>query len=213
MAFNHKVFFDIARPAFKGFNQAQVDALNAAIDAALKPGAAAFNPVDLPWLVEAEKYMGLHEARNFDALFKFLKSDGRAVGDPRKLPWCGDFVETVVKRTLPNEPLLGALGKNPYLARNWMLFGTKSEGKRGDVAVFWRGDRNGVSGHVGFALGYDPTRKKIRVRNGNVNNMVEDSWLDEARLLGYRSPTTYSKALPKLPTMNSAGAVTSTNEA
>ena len=41
----------------------------------------------------------------------------------QKNPWCGDFVETCIRAALPDEPLPGALGINPYWARNWLLFG------------------------------------------------------------------------------------------
>ena len=56
----------------------------------------------------------------------WLKRDGRSLGDPGKNPWCGDFVETCIRMGLPDEPLLGALGTNPYWARNWLLFGERT---------------------------------------------------------------------------------------
>jgi len=51
---------------------------------------------DLPWMVEAKKVMGLHENRDRAVLAKWLKSDGKTLGDPSKLPWCGDFVDTAI---------------------------------------------------------------------------------------------------------------------
>jgi len=53
----------------------------------------------------------------------WLKRDGRSLSDPVKNPWCGDFVETCIRIALPNEPLLGALGTNPYRTGTWLLFG------------------------------------------------------------------------------------------
>ncbi|MDX1729531.1 MAG: peptidoglycan-binding domain-containing protein, partial [Aurantimonas coralicida] len=66
------------------------------------------------WMVEARSKMGLHEVRNYAELAAWLRSDGPTLGDPRKLPWCGDFVQTAIKLTLPDEPI----PTNPYLARN-----------------------------------------------------------------------------------------------
>jgi hypothetical protein len=73
----------------------------------------------LPWYAEAERRKGLHEIRDKVELAAFLRSDGATLGDPTKLPWCGDFVETCVAVGLPGEPL----PENPYLARNWLKFG------------------------------------------------------------------------------------------
>lgn len=43
----------------------------------------------------------------------WLKRDGRSLGDPFKTPWCGGFVETCIRLSLPDKPLLGTLGTNP----------------------------------------------------------------------------------------------------
>lgn len=167
---------------------------------------------DIPWMQEVAKHMGLHERRNFAALFAFLRSDGAAVGDPRKFPWCGDLVETSIKLTMPNEKFKGPLAENPYLARNWLHLGYDCGPRYGAVVVFWRGRRNGWSGHVGFAVGRDPARGRIRVRGGNQSNSVNDAWLSSSRLLGYRCPSTFKGELPALPTLNSAGHPISRNE-
>lgn len=167
----------------------------------------------VPWMNEAAKHIGLHEGRNFAALAAWLRSDGKTLGDPRKLPWCGDFVDTCLRLTLPNEPRPGALGKNPYLARNWLLLGEESPPAYGAVVVFWRGSRSGHSGHVGFAVAFDPVRNRIKVRGGNQSNSVSDAWLGADRILGYRKPSTWKEPLPPLPGTSSAGAAVSTNEA
>ena len=36
-------------------------------------------------------------------------------------------METCIRMGLPDEPLLGALGTNPYWARNWLLFGQETK--------------------------------------------------------------------------------------
>jgi peptidoglycan hydrolase-like protein with peptidoglycan-binding domain len=103
------------------------------------------------WMVEARSVTGLHEVKDYAELAAWLRSDGPTLGDPRKLPWCGDFVQTAIKLTLPNE----AIPENPYLARNWLKFGVETKPRLGAVMVFWRGSRNGISGHVAFYVGED----------------------------------------------------------
>ena len=71
-------------------------------------------PGPLPWITEAKSALGRHEARDRSWLMDWLKRDGRSLGDPAKNPWCGDFMETCIRMALPGEPLLGALGTNPY---------------------------------------------------------------------------------------------------
>lgn len=87
--------------------------------------AALAPPGPLPWITEAKTALGRNEARDRNWLMAWLKRDGRSLGDPSKNPWCGDFVETCIRMALPDEPLLGALGTNPYWARNWLLFGQR----------------------------------------------------------------------------------------
>jgi uncharacterized protein (TIGR02594 family) len=174
--------------------------------------AATFD-AGVPWMNEAAKHLGLHEARDFARLAAWLRSDGKTLGDPRKLPWCGDFVDTALRLTLPGEPRPGALGVNPYLARNWLLLGDATPLAFGAIIVFWRGRRDGISGHVGFAVAFDAKRGRILVRGGNQSNSASDAWLDADRMLGARKPATFDRDLPPLPGLSSAGAQLSTNEA
>jgi peptidoglycan hydrolase-like protein with peptidoglycan-binding domain len=76
--------------------------------------ASTVPPGPLPWITEAKSALGRHEARDRSRLMDWLKRDGRSLGDLSKNPWCGDFVETCIRVGLPDEPLLGALGVNPY---------------------------------------------------------------------------------------------------
>jgi hypothetical protein len=92
------------------------NAAETAADAAAAPLQGQMTP---PWYSEALRKMGLHETLNNAELKNYLRSDGPTLGDPAKLPWCGDFVETVIALTLPDEPMVA----NPYWARNWLKFG------------------------------------------------------------------------------------------
>jgi hypothetical protein len=55
-------------------------------------------PGPLPWITEAQSALGRHEVRDRSWLMDWLKRDGRSLGDPSKIPWCGDFVETCEPR-------------------------------------------------------------------------------------------------------------------
>ena len=161
---------------------------------------------DLPWMVEAKKVMGLHETRDRAALAKWLKSDGKTLGDPSKLPWCGDFVDTAIELALPDEPRPGKLGENPYWALNWLLFGKACNPAYGAVVAF---ERPG-GGHVGFLVGQD--EKRFYVLGGNQGDTVSVTPIDRGRARGYRWPSTYKGRPGDLPQMKSASA-SSKNEA
>ena len=89
--------------------------------------------VEPPWVQELRQVQGLHEVRDRERLMEWLSSDGTTLGDPSRLPWCGDAVETAVKRCLPNEPVI----KNPYWSRNWKMFGVDCPfPKIGSIIVF-----------------------------------------------------------------------------
>jgi uncharacterized protein (TIGR02594 family) len=158
-----------------------------------------------PWFELALRKKGLHEETNFKELSQFLKSDGRTLGDPRALPWCGDFVETCIAVTLPGEPL----PTNPYLARNWLKFGASVKPTFGSVLVFWRGSKQGTSGHVGFAAGENAS--SYYVLGGNQSNAVTVAPIAKSRLLGARWPNSAPRPEVHLPKMS--GGVLSINEA
>ena len=163
-------------------------------------------PGPLPWITEAKSALGRHEARDRFWLMDWLKRDGRSLGDPSKNPWCGDFVETCIRMALPDEPLLGALGTNPYWARNWLLFGREVQPIIGAVLIFERGS----GGHVGFAIGQDDTH--FYVLGGNQSDAVTIARIAQSRLLGARWPATYPPRLQRLPTMKPGEFLTTTNE-
>ena len=148
---------------------------------------------DPPWVMEIKKVYGLHETRDKARLQAWLKSDGKTLGDPTALPWCGDAVETAMKMALPNEPYTGSLAINPYFARNWAEFGRSAIGY-GAVGVFSRGP---TSGHVGFLVGEDDTC--LHVLGGNQSDSVSVTRVEKWRLLATRWPLTYDKSPAPLP--------------
>lgn len=165
--------------------------------------------VELPWMKEAEKVMGLHEVMDDEELRAWLRKDGSTLGDPAKLPWCGDFVETAIKLALPKEKV----PTNPYLARNWAGWGEDATRRYGAVIVFWRDRREGTQGHVGFATAIDEARGLVEVLGGNQGNEVSRAWLGMDRILAWRAPKGWASKMPLIGARSSGGAAISTNEA
>lgn len=163
-------------------------------------------PKELPWIVEGKKVFGLHEVNDKDKLTEWLRSDGQRLGDPSKLPWCGDYTETAIKNSLPREPFSGALEKNPYWARNWLKFGEETEPCYGAVIVFARGK----GGHVGFVVGEADT--DYYVLGGNQSNMVNIARISKDRFLGCRWPITFDGSKQPLPKMTPNNTPKTTNE-
>jgi hypothetical protein len=159
-----------------------------------------------PWIVETDAVLGLHEIRDRTKLAAWLKSDGKTLGDPAKLPWCGDLVDTAIARALPHEPRPGPLGENPYWALNWGHLGKACQPCLHAVVTFKRPS----GGHVGFLMGEDATH--YLVRGGNQGNTVSDTWIAKSRARAIRWPSTYPNPRAPLPKLKRSGAV-STNEA
>jgi uncharacterized protein (TIGR02594 family) len=171
-----------------------------------EPASRAVPATDLPWMAEAKRILGRHELRDNGWLRNWLRSDGKTLGDPAKLPWCGDFVETCIRLALPAEPLPGKLGQNPYWARNWGLLGRATAPTYGAVLVFERGS----GGHVGFAVGQDSA--SFYVLGGNQSNAVTVARIAKDRLIGARWPATFPTSPVNLPRMTPGGTTISTNE-
>jgi uncharacterized protein (TIGR02594 family) len=165
-----------------------------------------WNTKELPWIIEGKKVFGLHEVRDNAKLSAWLRSDGKTLGDPKALPWCGDYTETAIKNSLPDEPFTGAIGKNPYWARNWLKFGKQVQPCYGAVIVFSRGK----GGHVGFVVGEDYT--DYYVLGGNQGNAVSIARISKDRFLGCTWPLTYPNPNRPLLWMSSSSIPRTTNE-
>lgn len=164
----------------------------------------AVSPPDrFPWLTEGLRVMGWHEVEDNARLREWLKSDGPTLGDPKKLPWCGDFVETCILRSLPDESVPG----NPYWARNWASWGVACEPQPGAVLVFARGN----AGHVGFYVGETATH--FVVLGGNQSDRVSKAKIAKSRLLACRWPETFLKPAGGRLMADGSGLGSTTNEA
>lgn len=160
-----------------------------------------------PWLDLCIQKKGLHESTDYKELSQFLKSDGKTLGDPRELPWCGDLVETCVALTCPEE----RLPHNPYLAANWAKFGIHVEPTRGAIMAFWRNSPSSGQGHVAF---YDSeSSSHYNIWGGNQNNSISKTSIAKNRLLknGSRWPSTFP--LPGTGAVAGTTGIVTTNEA
>ena len=140
----------------------------------------------IPWYEDAMSIIGLHEDRDNSELAAWLRSDGATVGDPSEIPWCGDAVETAIKRTLVDEDV----PTNPYLAANWAKWGTAVPPQLGCVLSFWRGSPTSWKGHVGFYAG--ESASNFYVLGGNQRDQMSIAPLSKRRLRtnGSRWPLT-----------------------
>ena len=129
----------------------------------------------------AQRYVGIKEISGVidnPIVMAMLKLD-QDWPENDEVPWCSAFMNWICwNLRLPRSKSL--------MARSWLGVGeavhTPKVGY--DVAVFWRGERTGTLGHVGFFAGFDGSN--IAVLGGNQNNEVNVSTYDASKLLGFR---------------------------
>lgn len=164
--------------------------LDAVTLAALGVGATGSTP---PWVSLARTKMGLNEIKDKKALTAFLASDGHALGDPSKLPWCGDFVETCIAVSLPREPMIA----NPYWALNWLSFGVVVNPAKPVFGAIGVKSRDG-GGHVFFIVGHD--KDYWHALGGNQSNSVSIVKIAKGPdIKGLRYPSTYPLPASAMP--------------
>lgn len=134
----------------------------------------------------AGRQLGMNENEQRDALKKYM-SDGGVGLDPAVTAWCAGYVNASLAQA-------GMEGTGSNMARSFMNWGTGvSDPRKGDLAVFSRGDPKGPYGHVGFFEGYDKDGNII-VLGGNQNDAVSRQTYAAERLLGFRRYDSASNA-------------------
>lgn len=134
-----------------------------------------------PWMAEMWRRKGLHEARDNKTLTEWLRA-GRLLGNPAKLPWCGDAVETCIVKTLPDEPV----PNNPFWAQAWANFGVGVDPIVGSIGVIRWSSR---AGHVGIVA--DASASRITLLGGNQSNAITLSSFPRSKFIAFRWPKTY----------------------
>jgi uncharacterized protein (TIGR02594 family) len=169
----------------------------------LKPDKKAAAPisVEFPWYVEAWRLLGITEVGgpgDNQVILAWAKDLGIPYSED-ETPWCGLFVAHCVGSQLPDEPL----PSGPLGARNWGGFGNKVAPQPAAILVFWRQQKNGPFGHVGFYAGEDDSH--YHVLGGNQDNKVCVTRIPKDRLLQARWPSTVPAAKGKALKVDAAG--------
>lgn len=100
------------------------------------------------------------------------------------VPWCGLFVASCLLEGLGADA--GAMPSHVLTARKWRDYGRPCDPSVGSVMVFWRGERHGWRGHVGFYAGEDASA--FHVLGGNQGNAVSIARIAKERLISCRWP-------------------------
>jgi uncharacterized protein (TIGR02594 family) len=119
-------------------------------------------------------------------------------------PWCAGFVGAMLEDC-------GITSTRSGMARSYEKWGQPCEAIPGAIVVFWRGSKNGGSGHVGFLTGRDQ-HGNVMVIGGNQSDAVTIAPFSTSRVVGYRWPKGFDPSGAALASMISDGKV-STNEA
>ncbi|MDV2987068.1 UNVERIFIED_CONTAM: TIGR02594 family protein [Methylobacteriaceae bacterium AG10] len=98
-------------------------------------------------------------------LYHSTTSGGAA---PDEVSWCSSFVNFCVEQA-------GMTGTDNKAARSWhnKRWGRAvppEDWQEGDIIVFWRGDKSGWMGHVGFLVSWQESRPVVL--GGNQNNRI-----------------------------------------
>ncbi len=176
--------------AFQAANALPVDGVAGPATLAKLGAGATPSPLDDPalvWFQEARRLLGTEEKPGVGsnpAILEWAKDlDVAYKGDD--IPWCGLFVAHCIAATLRDEPLPA----NILGARAYRRFGMPTDPGPGAIMVFWRGDRNGPFGHVGFYAGQDESTGDYRILGGNQSNSVSLAWISPERLIAARWPS------------------------
>jgi uncharacterized protein (TIGR02594 family) len=126
----------------------------------------------------AKSFLGTGERTHTKILQRFFKASLGKNINPKHIPWCAAFVNSVMQAG-------GVKGTGSLAARSFLNWGTPTtKPEVGDIVVLSRGN-NPQQGHVGFYAGRDKSGN-IKVLGGNQKNKVIFKSYDKDRLLGFR---------------------------
>lgn len=110
-------------------------------------------------------------------IVEYLRKLNPKIGDD-DTPWCSAFLYSILKD-------VGIDVKVTLAAKSWLKVGDEVLiPQLGDIAVFWRKDKNSWQGHCGIFVREGTNH--ITILGGNQMNMVQISLYNKIQLLGYR---------------------------
>lgn len=134
------------------------------------------NPLDI-----ALKEYGVWEWTGADhnpRVLNYFKEIGQSWVHDDETAWCAAFVNWCLVKA--GKPQTGSLA-----ARSFLSYGVSTKNPQlGDLAVFWRGQKNGAEGHVAFYI--SETQNYVYVLGGNQTDQVNIQRHSKAQLLDYR---------------------------
>lgn len=131
----------------------------------------------------AQSLVGVEEIvgpRHNSKIVDFARKIGQKWVVDDETPWCASFLGYV----LESAGLLSTRKLNARSYLNWGIEVPLEYAKEGDVAVLWRGRKDGWKGHVAFYLAQRPG--EILLLGGNQGNKVSKQWYPVSRLLSIR---------------------------
>ena len=132
------------------------------------------------WLTAARRDIGFHEKPDNTGIEVF--TDQAHTGHEHD-PWCAIFVNAKLEQC-------GVPGTRSAMARSFERsnrFVKLSGPALGAISTFWRGSKDGGSGHVNFYAGTDPKRGHIGI-GGNQGDRVSAAVMDMSRHTGWWWP-------------------------
>ncbi|ARS27605.1 TIGR02594 family protein [Sphingomonas sp. KC8] len=194
--FNHQAFFDAARSRVFGgkLSQAQVDGLNAALNVGFGISSVGRAPASaVPWLVEANKDMGLAEipgVKHAPRILKMLVMLRYPFSDD-ETPWCGTAMAAWMKQAAIEPPAAG------YRALNWASWGVACSPQVGAIGVKKRPEGN----HVFLIVGETADKRYFKALGANQSNAVNIQDVLKEQAFAIRWPAGVPVAGIPLPVM------------
>jgi len=138
------------------------------------------NPSKPLHIIYAVNYLGLHEWKDREQLYKVIGVD------PVRTEWCAAFINHVLNEA--DIPGSESVSNAPLMARSFLTWGKSTDNpKLGDIVIFKRGN-SGWQGHVAIYLDTVKLNNKTyyKILGGNQDDSVNISYYPKELLLASR---------------------------
>lgn len=147
------------------------------------PKSDRHGPVPTPYSL-ALTHLGQKEipgVKNNPLILRWLRRLASWINE-EETPWCSAFVNAMAAEA-------GYESSGKLNARSWLDVGEPvhiRNARQGDVVIYWRVEKNGWEGHVGFVHDIDLPRGLIRTLGGNQADSVSIATYSTTQVLGFR---------------------------